>query len=145
MKIKIEIDGHMDEDEIVIKCKKLTPEINQIEDLILKAENKLVFYKKNQEYYFPSEKVLFFEADEDSVYAHTADDAYRVKFRLYELEGILSRDFVRVSKSCIINIKQILSISRTLPSSNLVEFKGCHKQVYVSRSYFKNLKHQLGV
>lgn len=50
---------------------------------------------------------------------------------------------MRVSKSTILNINHIYSITRNLTSSSIVEFQNTHKQVYVSRHYYKPLKFKL--
>jgi len=86
---------------------------------------------------------LFFETGHDGVYAHTAADAFKTEFKLYELQEMLPEKFVRVSKSAIVNIVHILSISRNLASSSLIRFQRSHKQIYVSRFYYKDLKHKL--
>jgi len=62
---------------------------------------------------------------------------------LYELEEMLPNNFVRVSKSTILNVNQIYSINRNLTSSSLVQFYKSYKQVYVSRNYNKILKQRL--
>jgi len=101
---------------------------------------KLVFYKGSDEYYFPLAAVLFFESSGDAIYAHTRDDDFQVRYRLYELEDQLPADFVRISKSCIVNTRQIYAIERNLTSSSQVHFMHSHKTVYVSRRYLGALK-----
>ncbi|MCL1808672.1 MAG: LytTR family transcriptional regulator [Clostridiales bacterium] len=88
--------------------------------------------------------MLFFETSGENVYAHTAGDSFRIKFRLYELVEMLPGHFVRAAKSTIINIRHILSIDRNLASASLVQFHGSHKKVYVSRLYYQTLKCRLG-
>ncbi|MCL2436901.1 MAG: LytTR family transcriptional regulator [Clostridiales bacterium] len=146
MKIVIETIENLTDDEIIIRCKKPTKAIQRIYQMIadeMSLTPNLVFYKENEEYYFPLQDVLFFETSGDNVYAHTADDAFRIKFRLYELEEMLPRYFVRVAKSTIINIKHVLSINRNLTSSSLVQFRDSHKKVYVSRLYYQTLAQKL--
>lgn len=46
---------------------------------------------------------------------------------------------MRISKSAILNTKQIYSINRNLTASSVVEFTGTHKRVFVSRYYYKPL------
>jgi DNA-binding LytR/AlgR family response regulator len=108
-----------------------------------KSGPKITFYQKNQEYYFPTEEILFFETEGEHVNAHTAKDVYQIKYRLYELEQILPRFFVRTAKSTIVNVRQIYSITRSLTSSSLVQFAGSHKQVYASRYYYGELRRRL--
>lgn len=86
---------------------------------------------------------MFFETSGTSIHAHTSDNFYQVKNKLYELEKILPSNFIRVSKSTIINVKHIYSIEKNITSSSIVQFSNTHKQVYVSRNYYKLLKQRI--
>lgn len=146
MKIRIEVDKNIEEDEIVIKCKELNSSIYDIQKLLSDKINKrtqLLFYKDNTEYYIELEKVLFFETFDSTINAHTIDDLYEVKYKLYELEEILPIYFIRVSKSTILNVINISSITRNITSSSIVEFDNTYKTTYVSRHYYKDLKLRL--
>ncbi len=146
MKIRIEIVDDLPEEEVVIRCKEVNNTIQGIQKAIIQRSSttpKLIFYKKNEEYYFQLEKIYFFETSGENVYAHTADDVYRIKLRLYELDELLPKYFLRVSKSTILNIQQVLSINRNLTASSLVQFHKSHKQVYVSRMFYKTLREKL--
>lgn len=142
MKIKIEIAEALEENEMLIRCRGLTDEIAAIQKAVLEitsSKQKFVFYKGNIEYYLVLDDILFFETDEKGISAHTKTDAYQSKYKLYELENILPSFFMRVSKSTILNINHIYSIDRNLTASSVVAFSGTHKQVYVSRYYYKPL------
>ena len=145
MKLRIEITD-CKEDEVVIKCRELTPLIAEIQKAIADKAAKMpamVFYKEKEEYYFPLTDILFFETENETVYAHTAADTFRTEYRLYELQGMLPEKFVRVSKSAIVNTVHILSISKNIASSSLIKFHKSHKQIYVSRLYYKELRLRL--
>lgn len=146
MKIRLELSSSITEEEIVIRCSSLSEEVQMVQktlaDLALKNQ-RFVFYKGDTEYYLPLESILFFETQEKVIYAHTANDMYQVKYRLYELEEFLPGHFMRISKSTILNINQVYSIQRNLTASSVVEFQNTHKQVYVSRYYYKPLKNKL--
>ena len=142
MKIKIEIEEALAEDEVVIRCRGLTEEISAIQKAfseVSSAAQKFTFYKGNTEYYLTLDEILFFETDETGISAHTRTDAYQTKYKLYELEDILPGFFMRVSKSTILNTNHIYSINRNLTASSVVAFSDTHKQVYVSRYYYKPL------
>lgn len=146
MKIRIEIEPDIGEEEIVIRCSQLDENIAYIQSVISQASVKtqrLQLFKGDREYYLPLEDILFFETENDGVNAHTATDIYKVKYKLYELEQNLPRSFARVSKSAILNTKRIYSIDRNITASSVVQFFGTHKQVYVSRYYYKPLKNML--
>ncbi len=145
MKVRIEIDSNIEEDEIIIKCKELTKSIQKIEETI-QQENQIInftFYKDNTEYYIPLNSILFFETSGNEINAHTSNEIYKVKYKLYELEEILPVNFIRVSKSTILNVDHIFSIEKNLTASSIVQFNKTHKQVYVSRNYYKKLKERI--
>ncbi len=146
MKIHIEVEGGLPEDEVVIRCGRVDDTIQKIHQYILEQTGspaRITFYKDNEEFYFPLEKVLFFETEGERIYAHTSDDAYRIKYRLYELEQLLPKNFARASKSAIVNTRNIYSVTRNLTASSLIRFAGSHKQVYVSRYYYSALRERL--
>lgn len=146
MKIRIEVDNKIEENEVIIKCNELNEEVKNIQVVLgdmLSSNKSLTFYKGETEYYLSLEKVLFFETEESGICAHTTDNIYNVKYKLYELEELLPGYFMRVSKSTILNTNHIYSITRSLSSASKVEFQNTHKQVYVSRYYYKPLKIKL--
>lgn len=146
MKIQIEIDENLEEEKIIIK----TPIINQrVQDIqealshISRNQKRIIFYKEDTEYYLSLQKILFFETSGKDIYAHTADDMYKIRYKLYELEEILPGYFMRVSKSTILNIKKIYSMNKSLSGPCIVQFEKSHKEIYVSRHYYKPLKIRL--
>ncbi len=146
MKINIEFDTSLTENEITIRCASLNEEVQKLQEVISDIalySKKFVCYQGDTEYYLPSDDILFFETEAGSIRVHTADQVYLTKLKLYELEEILPGAFMRVSKSTILNTNHIYSITRNLTASSVVEFLGTHKQVYVSRYYYKPLKFKL--
>jgi len=146
VKVRIELVNDLPEDEVLIRCGRVDETVQRIEQFIREqpfAAAGITFCKDNEEFYFPLDTVLFFETEGDDIYAHTANDAYRIKYRLYELEALLPRYFIRASKSAILNIRQIYSIAINIAASSLVKFKNSHKQVYVSRRYYAALRQRL--
>ena len=146
MKVRIEIDEELQKEEVIIRCQKFDDSIRRLQELIAGHEREvfcIVLRKNNTEYYIPTEDILFFETAEGSICAHTVTEMYETEYKLYELQDILPGYFVRISKSAIANINHIYSITRNLTASSIVEFKGTHKKVYVSRHYYKPLRGRL--
>lgn len=146
MKVRIETDATVPEDEIIIKCNSITEEILKLQNIINSesiSQKQLVFYWNEKEFYLPLNKILFFETDNGCVNAHTKKEMYLVKYKLYELEEILPGSFARVSKSTILNTNAVYSITRNITSASIVEFENSHKQIYVSRNYYKTLQAKL--
>ena len=144
MKLRIEVTDGSTEDEVIVRCGRVDDTVQKLQAYIQSlSAPKMTFYKGAQEYYFPLEKILFFETEGEQIYAHTKNDAFRVKHRLYELEEMLPHYFVRAAKGTIVNTTLIYAINRNLTASSQVEFAGTHKQIYVSRHYYGALKEKM--
>jgi len=144
VKLRIEVTDGSTEDEVIVRCGRVDDTVQKLQAYIQSlSAPKMTFYKGAQEYYFPLEKILFFETEGEQIYAHTKNDAFRVKHRLYELEEMLPHYFVRAAKGTIVNTTLIYAINRNLTASSQVEFAGTHKQIYVSRHYYGALKEKM--
>ncbi len=148
MKIRVEVEPDLKDTEVVIRCNEVNETVIQLQNLINQAEKekkRIVFYKDDTEFFIPLSNVLFFETSGEQVWAHTADDEFLVKFKLYELENMLPEMFMRVSKSTILNTAKIYSILRNLTAASKIEFYQSKKTVFVSRFYYKELKNKLSL
>lgn len=146
MKIQIELDERCQQTEVIIRCAQLNEEVTRMQKQlqeIASMQEEISFFKENTEYFVKLSAVLFFETDGREVYAHTAAEVYRTPRRLYELEKILPACLMRVSKSTILNLRQIYALDRTLSAACTVSFSNTHKQVFVSRRYYPALRHRL--
>lgn len=145
-KVRIEVDPDSDE-EIVIKCHSLTQDILDLQKLFESKNSsistELELFINDSTYIIPKNKILFFETQDRITASHTDKRIYYTDKKLYELEEILSNDFMRVSKSCIINIKAVSSYKKDITGACEVGFLGTDKKVYVSRMYFKSFQEKL--
>lgn len=146
MKVTIEIDENLSEECVVIKCKELNENIIALQKSLMEHANSdmtILLHRSDKEYYMPLDKILFFETENKIIRAHTKDEIYETSYKLYELEELLPRYFMRISKSGIVNLNHIYSITKNITSASIVEFEGSHKSVYVSRNYYKALVERL--
>lgn len=93
--------------------------------------------------YLSCEEIFYIEAEKNRKGIHTADNVYHSQSRLYELEELLPRYFVRVSKSVILNINQVKlysPLANGLMAARLIN----EEVVYVSRKYLKILLERMG-
>lgn len=143
MKIRVEIDPKAPEEEIVLHCRELTPEVVKLQQLLakqIKSTGQIILYQNDTEYYLETDRILFFETEGSQVLAHTETEIFEARKKLYELEDMLGSDFLRISKSAIVNLNRIYAIRRNLAASSEISFQGTHKQIYVSRAYHKSIK-----
>ena len=146
MKVKIEIEEGLVEDEVIIRCSHLDDEIVSLQNYISKQSSGkrcLALSDGGTDYYIPIEEIYFFETEGREIRAHTADRIFACTYKLYELEELLPGCFMRISKSSIVNMEYIYSITRNLTASSVVEFTGSNKRVLVSRAYYKALVERL--
>lgn len=146
MKIRIELDETLQEEEVIIRCHSLSEQVQQIQHAvsdITASGSKMEFIKGERHYFLSLNDILFFETDCGSVAAHTAQEVFQTRLKLYELEELLPGHFMRISKSSILNTDLVYAINRNLTASSVVEFQNSHKQVYVSRNYYKALINKL--
>lgn len=148
MKVKIEIDSELQEMEVIIRCGQLDDSVINLQNILAKQEDGrqcISLTGGETSYYVPLEKIFFFETEGGVIHAHTANKMYEASYKLYELEELLPAGFMRVSKSTIVNLDKIYSITRNLTASSGVEFVGSSKKALVSRGYYKALVERLGM
>lgn len=145
MKLKIELTPDSPE-EIIIRCNQRTEKIKRIESVIenlINEDAETVLYIGETEFFVPYKKILFFEAQNGKIYAHTKEKMLVARETLATLEEILPNYFVRGSKSCIINAKQISAITHNVTGPSKIYFEKTDKTVFVSRAYYKYLKERI--
>lgn len=133
-------------DEVVIVCSERSDRIKHLERVIenaLGGDAEMILTLGDTEYFVPKRDVLFFETSDGKVAAHTVGRMYYAPHTLASLEGLLPDGFMRVSKSCIVNVAEITAISHSLTGNGEVLFKNTDKKVYVSRGYYRALKEKI--
>lgn len=142
MKLRIEISD-VSEEEVVIRCRERTDITDKLVAAfsdISRLDTTLALTSEEKEHFVPVRQILFFESARKKVAAHTQEKCYFTDKRLYELEKILGRTFVRVSKYCIVNSEKVSSISKGVTGSGEAFFDGTDKSAYISRAYYAVLK-----
>ena len=146
MKVKIEIEEGLPEEEVVIRCPGLNDSVIAPQNYISKqGKGKRCLSLKNgeTEFFIPIEEIYFFETEGRELKAHTAERIFSCAYKLYELEELLPGSFMRISKSTIANLDFVYSITRNLTASSVMEFTGTRKKTMVSRAYFKAVTERL--
>jgi DNA-binding LytR/AlgR family response regulator len=131
------------EEEVVIYVHEKNSLSYEIEELVLGKSLELFGYKdKNIVKLSPSD-VFCFTVENNKVYALCEREKYQIKQRLYLLEEILDRDFVKINQSCIANIRKISKFDTSITGTLMVSFKNGHRD-YVSRRQMKKVKERIG-
>ena len=131
--------------QVVIKCRQIDDEVMRLKCHIELFNKKLQAKKENELHFINSFDVLYFESVDNRTFLYTEDDVLEVKQRLYELEVILSdKDFIRISKSQIVNINKIKTLKPELNRTILATM--CNgEQLYISRKYVQAIRNMLSI
>lgn len=91
-------------------------------------------------------KILFFNASNNTVFCVTELGTYKTKKKLYELESDIDpSQFSRINKSQIVNIYQIKSIIPWFNNRLLLKLKHNDIELEVSKNHAKVFKSHLGM
>ena len=143
MKVELQISADIDEPYIVIHTSKITPEINQLMELFQSSGNVITVTDNDQLIVLEPSEIYMLRMEDERLNVYCQQKKYVSGKRLYEMERLLGNGFMRISKSAILNTNQVYAINRNLAASSVIEFRHTHKQVYVSRNYYKPLKNKL--
>ncbi len=130
------------EEEIVIRCRAPSEQCHRIMNAIesvLSGSSAIRLTRDNTEYIVAHSEILYFESGDNRVYAHTKDALYTAPYTLSNLEHLLPHNFVRVSKSCIVNVMHIARLRRELVGNGEIGFTDSDKITYFSRTCYKRL------
>lgn len=145
MKITLDCDKSLAEEEIVIKCREMNDTIVKILALASTTDKKLTGSIGKQVFVLDPQAVYYFESVDDKVFLYTKDNVYECVLRLYEIEQDFSVDgFIRANKSTIINLSKVKSILPLLNGKIQAELENGEKQI-ISRQYAPLLKQKLGI
>lgn len=108
--------------------------------------NKFIGYKDDTYHMLDIEKILYFEAASSNVKCITKQSNYQLKDKLYVVESRLPKEnFIRISRSFIINIDQVATIAPWFNRRLLITFIDSNISVEVSKNYVNDFKKFIGM
>jgi DNA-binding LytR/AlgR family response regulator len=141
MKVRIKQISDKADECLIIECVEVTPDIESIRSYALTKGMTLTGSIDERIYQFNLSDVFYFEAVDERVFAYTKSRSYELKIRLYELENAYAdKHFIRCSKSFVLNLMKLESISPALNGRFTAQMKNGEK-IIVSRQYVPAMKH----
>ncbi|MCR4709197.1 MAG: LytTR family transcriptional regulator [Clostridiales bacterium] len=146
MKLKVMLSS---EDPIMEELRKLNIEIDDRSEYVLTRRemdlNYLPAKNGEQTFYISIDDIIFIESLGHDVMLHTKDGVYVTKERLKTLERMLDPDdFLRVSNSSIVSIKNIRRIEASILQKFILHMSNGDK-VDVTRSYYYIFKDRFNI
>ncbi len=140
MKVRLQEINEKENEEVVIHCVEVTPEVTEIFTFVQNKGTQINGLKDGQLVRFSLEDVYYFEAVDEKVFAYTKNDIYDLQMRLYKVEELYeSRYFIRCSKSVVLNLMMLEGISPALNGRFIAHMKNKEK-LMITRGYVPKLK-----
>ena len=117
MKLELNIDEKIKETLVVVSANKIDKEV----------QNLINYIEYSSEYLIG-----------------IVEDTYVVKKKLYEVENMVTRNFIKISQSEIANIKFIKNLDFSNTGTIVIKYKNSDIS-YVSRRMIKEFKLKLGI
>lgn len=143
MRVKVRKILQKQEEQVIIECVEITKEIEQIRSYVQTKGKELSGFEGNRIRCFCLDDVLYFEAVDEKLFAYTKDKIYELKMRLYEVQETYEQyHFIRCSKSVVLNLMQLDSISPAINGRFHAHMKN-GEVLIISRQYVKALKQRV--
>ena len=140
MDVEIEQVGRERKEQVLIRCHAVTEEVREIAAFVKSRQGSLTGIKDSRQYEIAVSDIYYFESVDGKTFLYTKDQVYETSYRIYELESMLRpKNFLRVSKSMLLNLMKIRSIQSAL-NGRFAAVLLTGEEVIISRSYVKGLK-----
>lgn len=150
MKIVIEEPLPGEEEQLILKCREITPALTQLLASLRAGQAPpagmpLAVYDGADIHMLPPGDAYYFESVDNRVFCYARKAVYESREKLYRLEAQLQySDFLRVSKSVLLNIRKIKKLSPAF-SGRFEALLDNGEKVIISRQYVPDLKKKLGI
>ncbi len=145
MKLTIEQSEEFDEPEITIKCGMMDDRLESIIRHIRLNMFSVTGVKDGVTKVLSLGEIFYFDSIDERTFIYLESDVYECSMKLYELEEQLAKaHFVRISKSCIVNIMKLDSVRPMLNSRYEAKLENGEKLI-ISRHYLPDFKRVFGI
>ncbi|HEM4054546.1 TPA: LytTR family transcriptional regulator [Streptococcus suis] len=147
MKVKLTISPEILEDLVTIEAQAMSEQVSHLVTYVQnldKQRSSLTVKKGEQVYLLEHEEIVRLYLEYRLLQVETVENVYTSNLRLYQVKEDLPANFLQISQSEIIHIKQLDHLKLT--SNGLVKLVMKNGSVtYSSRRYLKVIKERLGL
>lgn len=147
MRIELKVDKKYDEPIIEICTNEITPAIQAAINILqneVGIQNLVVHQQQRTMLINPHDVIMICTEGREIAVYDTTKNRYVIQKPLYELEQQLSKNFIRISKSSIVNMKKIKHIEAAFNGTMHIEMETGMKEI-ITRSFRKKFKERLGI
>ena len=144
MKVELNIDKKFGETIVTISTNKVNDEIQNLVNYIENKEDYFTGISDGKVCLLNLEDIIRIYVEDRKVYVVTVEGRFIVRKKLYEVQSMVTKDFIKISQSEIANIKYIHSLDLGLRGTIVINYKNSDIS-YVSRRMLKEFKVKLGL
>lgn len=125
---------------VTVEYPEQNSQVNRIVNKLKAEEQFLLGSENGRSYKVLIPEIYYIESVDKHTFIYTKDMVFRSEKRLYQLEKELKKyDFVKVSRTCLMNLDELVHIA-TLPNSRLEAELTNGEKIVVSRTYIPEIR-----
>lgn len=144
MKLELNIDEKVEETLVVVNANKVDKEIRDLINYIEYSSDYLIGIVEDKASIININEIIRVYIEDRKTFVVTVKDTYVVKKKLYEVENMVTRNFIKISQSEIANIRFIKNLDFSNTGTIVIKYKNSDIS-YVSRRMIKEFKLKLGI
>lgn len=144
MKLELNIDEKVKETLVVVSANKIDKEVQNLINYIEYSSEYLIGIVEDKASIIDIDEIIRVYIEDRKTFVVTVKDTYVVKKKLYEVESMVTRNFIKISQSEIANIKFIKNLDFSNAGTIVIKYKNSDIS-YVSRRMIKEFKLKLGI
>ena len=144
MKLELNIDEKVKETLVVVSANKIDKEVQNLINYIEYSSEYLIGIVEDKASIIDIDEIIRVYIEDRKTFVVTLKDTYVVKKKLYEVENMVTRNFIKISQSEIANIKFIKNLDFSNIGTIVIKYKNSDIS-YVSRRMIKEFKLKLGI
>lgn len=144
MKVNLFVSRDITEPYADIHTNELTDNVSKAMSILESEEsNDMIAVKKGSDIaLLELDDIFMFRVENKKVKVFTENDEFEIRKALYQVEEQLSKDFVRISKTTIINLRKVERVAPSLKGMMFIQLKNGLKD-NISRKYLPDFKNAL--
>lgn len=144
MKLELNIDEKVKETLVVVSANKIDKEVQNLINYVEYSSEYLIGIVEDKASIIDIDEIIRVYIENRKTFVVTLKDTYVVKKKLYEVENMVTRNFIKISQSEIANIKFIKNLDFSNTGTIVIKYKNSDIS-YVSRRMIKEFKLKLGI
>lgn len=129
--------------EVEIRYSERDEYVCELENFIAVFDEYLIGELDRYQHKIPLRHIYYLESVDKKLFFYTEQQVYQMQERLIQLEQqLINNGFVRVSKSCLLNVRHLKQI-RSLSNSRMEGVLANQEKIIVSRRYLKHVRQAL--